>query len=153
MNHNNITDNVARFVHQLDLSTVSEDVLSQAKLCVTDNVGTMLGGLSTKASQIVRQIDLDKEASGKSSLFGTNTKVSIGQAVFANCISASSLDLDDGHFLGGHPGSIITPSTLAIGENYSISGKSFIEAIIVGYEVAIRAINTVSGPGSGKNTF
>ena len=59
-------------------------------------------------------------------------------AAFVNGISAHVLELDDGHRGAQiHLGSVIFPTALAIAEAYDLSGKEFLEAVIVGYEVGI----------------
>jgi 2-methylcitrate dehydratase PrpD len=76
-------------------------------------------------------------------LIGVGTKVSAPLAAWANGVLASALDIDDGCFTPtyhvGHHGAIVVPASLSLAECESSSGKSFIEAIVVGYEVGIRA--------------
>src|SRR5690606_800882 len=60
-------------------------------------------------------------------------------ASLANGVSSHSLDLDDGHRLAQlHPGACIIPAALALSEANEKSGKDFITAIVVGYQVAIQ---------------
>jgi 2-methylcitrate dehydratase PrpD len=61
-------------------------------------------------------------------------------AAFANGVLANVLDFDDGHRLTkGHPGAVIIPATLAAAQRVDASAAQWLEAVIVGYEVAIRA--------------
>jgi 2-methylcitrate dehydratase PrpD len=54
-------------------------------------------------------------------------------------MEAAYLDFDDGHREAGiHPGCIMIPTALAVGECMNTSGERILEAIILGYEVAIR---------------
>ena len=53
---------------------------------------------------------------------------------------ANVLDYDDGHRLTkGHPGAIVIPAMLALAEAVDASPTAFLEAVLVGYEVAVRA--------------
>ena len=57
---------------------------------------------------------------------------------------ASALDIDDGSTApmgrhAGHHGALVVPSSLSVAESEGSSGRSFIEAVLVGYEVGIRA--------------
>ncbi len=146
------TEEVAAFVKQLDLNDLPGEVVERAKLCVMDTVGAMLGGLNARSSSTAREVAAAIGGRGEASLFGAEIKASSVQAAFANCVAASALDMDDGHTLGGHPGSVVVPSALAVGEAQRASGKALLEAIIAGYEITIRAINVVSGPGFGTGT-
>ncbi len=53
---------------------------------------------------------------------------------------ANVLDYDDGHRLTkGHPGAIVIPAMLAMAEAVDATPTAFLEAVLVGYEVALRA--------------
>ncbi len=61
-------------------------------------------------------------------------------AAFANAALANSLDLDDGHRITkGHPGAMVVPAALAVAEARNCSCEELLLAILIGYEVAIRA--------------
>jgi 2-methylcitrate dehydratase PrpD len=59
----------------------------------------------------------------------------------ANGFAANALDIDDGYRLTkGHPGACVLPVILAAGEMVpACSGKQFLAALVVGYEIGIRA--------------
>ena len=74
----------------------------------------------------------------KSSVIGTDVKCDILSAAFVNAISAHVLELDDGHRGAQiHLGAVIFPTAFAISEAYDLTGKEFLEGVIVGYEVGI----------------
>ena len=61
-------------------------------------------------------------------------------AAFANGVLANALDFDDGHRLTkGHPGAVVIPAALAVAQLVDASEVDFLTAVVVGYEVAIRA--------------
>jgi 2-methylcitrate dehydratase PrpD len=61
-------------------------------------------------------------------------------AAFANAWAANALDVDDDAiFTRGHPGAQLIPTVLAVAEQVGADGKAVLEALVVGYEVAIRA--------------
>jgi 2-methylcitrate dehydratase PrpD len=50
------------------------------------------------------------------------------------------LDIDDGHRrASGHPGAAVIPAVLAQAEALSVSGQDALAAIVIGYEIAVRA--------------
>jgi 2-methylcitrate dehydratase PrpD len=72
------------------------------------------------------------------SVIATDLKTDILSAAFVNSVAAHVLELDDGHRGAQiHLGSIIFPTALAISEAYDLTGKEFLEGVIVGYEVGI----------------
>ena len=65
-------------------------------------------------------------------------KTDVLSAAFVNAVSAHVLELDDGHRGAQiHLGAVIFPTALAISEAYDLTGKEFLEGVIVGYEVGI----------------
>ncbi len=143
------TKGAAAFVASLNLEATPQKVVKHAKLCVMDTLGVMLGGLDTGAARIARDVVSLWPNQDGVTLFGSQKRVSPPQAAFANCISASALDMDDGHNLGGHPGAVIVPAVLAAAEATGASGKLFLEGVVTGYEIAIRAMETMVAQESG----
>ena len=129
------------FIADAVLSDFPEPVIHQAKIALMDTLGTGLAGAKSRASKIVRDMFLEfPMMPEEATLSGTGEKVSCLWAALANSVAASSLDADDGHRVAlGHPGAIIVPAAIAVGERVKVSGKRLLEAIIVGYEVGIRA--------------
>ena len=67
-------------------------------------------------------------------------RLSAPGAAWANGVLANVLDYDDGHRITkGHPGAMVIPAALATAEAVSASATAFLEAVLVGYEVALRA--------------
>jgi 2-methylcitrate dehydratase PrpD len=61
-------------------------------------------------------------------------------AAWSNGVLANVLDMDDGHRLTkGHPGAIVIPAALAVAQATGAPEEELLAAILVGYEVAIRA--------------
>jgi len=143
------TKAAASFVASLDLDSMPEEVLKHAKLCVMDTLGVMLGGIDSKAARVAREVASLWPNENGVTIFGTHSKASPFQAAFANCVASSALDMDDGHNLGGHPGGVIVPAVLAAAEAANANGKEFLEGVIAGYEIAIRAMETMVAQESG----
>ena len=67
-------------------------------------------------------------------------RLSAPGAAWANGVLANVLDYDDGHRITkGHPGAMVIPAALATAEAVGASATAFLEAVLVGYEVALRA--------------
>src|SRR5882762_5085669 len=67
-------------------------------------------------------------------------------AAFANGELAHSDESDDDYTSGGaHPGSAIVPATLALGEQFEITGTHFLRAVTLGYDIGMRAYKTLNG--------
>jgi 2-methylcitrate dehydratase PrpD len=61
-------------------------------------------------------------------------------AAWANGVLANVLDLDDGHRLTkGHPGAVVIPAALAAAQLVDATPEELVLAVLVGYEIAVRA--------------
>lgn len=61
-------------------------------------------------------------------------------AAWSNGVLANALDMDDGHRITkGHAGAIVIPAALAAAQLTNASEQRFFAAVVVGYEIAIRA--------------
>ena len=61
-------------------------------------------------------------------------------AAWCNGVLANVLDYDDGHRLTkGHPGAVVIPAALAAAQLADATAEELLLAVVVGYEIAIRA--------------
>jgi len=128
------------FIHGVRLATMPDEVVEQAKICLLDLIGACLAGCHAKGAAIL--MDLTQEQfSGEqeATIIGAGRKTSRVSATLINGFIANALDIDDGHRLcKGHPGAVIFPAILAAAEKSEASGSALLEALVIGYEVAIR---------------
>lgn len=120
-------------------------VQHQSKRALLDNLGVLVAGGITPASQITRAMVEDQmggsDSNAACTVIYTGQKVSAVGAALANGIAANGLDMDDGYNAAkGHPGAALVPVLLAATELATeTSGRDFLAALVVGYELAIRA--------------
>ncbi len=148
-----------QFIRNLKFSDLDEATIQSAKNCLLDFIGAVLGGANTNAGEIALKFAKNSTGIGQSTLWPTGEKTSLQNAAFAHGTVGSALNIDDGHRMAmGHPGGVVIPAACAIAENNKSSGKELIEAIICGYEVAIRSGDLhrnesspfAAFPGSGR---
>lgn len=134
------TGDLVSFVCRLDPTGLSDRVLRQASRCVLDLAGVAIAGTRTPMAQVSTRFAYDQFGPGQATVIGSRRPLSVVGAVWANCNSASALDLDDGHRLAmGHPGAAVIPVVLAIAETTGATGREVLAATVAGYEVAVRA--------------
>ena len=76
---------------------------------------------------------------GEATVIRAGRKLPCAAASLVNGFIVNALDIDDGYRLvKGHPGAAVFPALLAAAEQAGATGKEFLEALIIGYEVAIR---------------
>jgi 2-methylcitrate dehydratase PrpD len=132
---------VAEVVGSLTWETLPEAVRHRARLALRDTLGVMLAGRHTDAARTAARACRLDGGSGPVEVLAAGARGGRITAALANAVAASSLDFDDGHVLGGsiHPGAAIVPALLSCGAGEDLTVAHFLEALVVGYEVAIRA--------------
>lgn len=131
---------LASFVSQLDYEDLPEAVIGKAKALILDQFGCQLAGSVLPWSRKAFEYVVDNKGAGeKSTIVHYGVKTTAQDAAFANaCFGNAFLGDDTDSVCHGHLGSIVIPAALALGEGESVSGKEFIRAVVVGYEVASR---------------
>jgi 2-methylcitrate dehydratase PrpD len=112
--------------------------LSSASRCVLDAIGAGIAGFQTPAAEVVRQFCREFFSGGSASVWFSDQRLSPAGAAMANSAAVSALDVDDGSRLAcGHPGAAIVPASLALAQATGASGRRFLSAVAIGYQVAV----------------
>ncbi|MGD0265481.1 MAG: MmgE/PrpD family protein [Candidatus Methylomirabilota bacterium] len=132
------------------LSDVPPEVVFRAKLILLDTLGAMLAASNQKYSATRILADFARLLGGRpeSSLIGQRLKTSCVNAALFNGTLGYYCDIEP-HHVGGilHAPAVMVPTSLAVAEKENVSGRHFLEAIILGIEVACRvsyALNPVA---------
>jgi 2-methylcitrate dehydratase PrpD len=134
-----ITEKIAGFATETSYRRFPREVTHQAKRCFLDLLGVALGGSAQVLCRVL--IRTAKKVGGKpqATVLGHRFKTSVMNAALINGAMAHALDFDDTH-IGAiiHPSAPVIPVILAVGEWLGLSGKSAMEAFVLGYEVETR---------------
>lgn len=150
--------NISKFIsnYRYEQSTVAS--MTAVKAAFLDFFGVTYRGIEEEASNIALTT-IDGLFSGKidlnfsASVIGKNLKTDVLSAAFINGVAAHVLELDDGHRGAQlHLGSVIFPTALAISEAHDLTGREFLESVIVGYEVGI-LLGKLVNPDHRDNGF
>jgi 2-methylcitrate dehydratase PrpD len=137
------TKDIAQFVVSTRFEDLPADVVNKSKLAILDTIGVMMAGYDDLASETARKLVKEMEGIQESTVLGDKTKGSCNVVAFANAVTASTLDMDDGLFGPEghicHPECMVIPSAIATSERQKANGKRLIESCVTGFEVAIRA--------------
>ena len=135
--------NISKFISNYRYEQATVESISTVKAAFLDFFGVTYRGSDEDASKIAFNT-VEEIFSGNlklnlnASVLGKEAKTDMLSAAFLNAIAAHVLELDDGHRGAQvHLGAVIFPTALAISESHDLSGKEFLEAAIVGYEVGI----------------
>lgn len=137
----------ADFILGLDWHALPAVVQHRARLCLMDALGATLAGTLAPISRLAADYAADvwRGDAATALAYAPETglrgrRVSAPGAAFANACAANALDVDDDAvFTRGHPGAQLIPAALAVAEKVGAGGQALLEALVIGYEVAIRA--------------
>ncbi len=135
------SEHLADLLSAIYLESVPQTAVSAAKNLIVDSFGCMLGGSTLSQGQIMTDFIADMAGVGKSTVAGYKKPMVSAQAAYLNAYMANLLDFDDTYF--GHPGATIIPPSLALAEEFELSGCQFLEAVIAGYEVGLRVADAI----------
>ena len=132
-----VTDTIARFVTETDLSAVSAKTRVNATMHILDVLGVALAGVSTPPAEIALGYCKRLGFATEASIWGTHVKASVSTAAFANGLLAHALDFDDwdAFIHVGHPTSMLIGAALPLAEKIGASGKDLLKAYVLGIEV------------------
>ena len=133
------TERLADFVTGHKEGLLSSSARDTAALLVTDLIAAAAAGSGGSLAVAARAASEALYGPGDACVWLTGTSSSIAGAAMANAAAASALDIDDGHRgAAGHPGAGIIPAVLAVGQSIGASDASMLDAIALGYDVALR---------------
>ena len=133
----NITDSFVETLYTLKTRTLPEEVVREARLCLMDEVGTMVAGAAIQGDKLGRY--LDAFSGDDATVVSLGRRASLQNAALCNGISGHAYDFDDGHrFSTVHLGSVVIPPVLAAAEKEGLSMDAVIRGIVIGYEAGIR---------------
>lgn len=128
-----ISEKLAKFVEDLSYNDLPKDVIEYSKLLFLDFLGLPFKGYELDSAKVV--LKTFKDAQGNSPILPTGEKYLPQISAFINSFLAHSLDFDDTHRKSSmHPGVCVFPPLLTA----NTDGKSFLEGVVAGYEVACR---------------
>ncbi len=128
-----IAKTLAKFIHDLTYADLPEGVVELAKTRILDALSCAYAGRDLPHSQTATEM-VKNSPPGDSTVFGCEVKVAPMDAVLANSVMVHSILQEDLAF-SGHPGTMIIPVALAVGEQERATGKETLVAIVVGYEM------------------
>lgn len=134
-----VTRTLARYAVNARYEDLPKEVVEQVKICTLNILGVVFGGYKTRIGQL--HINMAKDFGGgrpQATIIGDGTKVSVPLAAYANGSLGFALDYEDMIHYILHPGYISVAAGLAIGEKVHATGKDFITAITLAYEVGSR---------------
>jgi len=109
------------------------------RISLFDWLAVSIAGQDEPVSRIVRDYVATEGGVAEATVVGTAQKLPARAAAMANGTISHALDYDDTHFAYlGHSSVAVFPASFALAQKTGASGKTFLEASLVGMEAATR---------------
>jgi 2-methylcitrate dehydratase PrpD len=149
-----VTKAIVDFITRTSLTDIPDRAITEAKRCLIDGFGVMLAGASTDGSAIVREyIKSAGSAARDASVLGHDRlSATAAHAALANGASGHAMDYDDTQLSSSpdrvfglltHPTVPVLAAALAVGERLGVSGRVFLEAFLLGFEVECKIAEAI----------
>jgi 2-methylcitrate dehydratase PrpD len=148
-----ITQELAGYCSRLKFDDLSDEVVDCAKYRFLDFISVACRGSKEAPSQTVYRF-VKEMGNGEGVVVGTSDKAPYLYSALANGTASHSIEMDDvDNESSLHPGVVVFPSALAASEMAGVSGKRFILAVVLGYEVMVRLGSALGPENSYKRGF
>ena len=128
----------------LRFDDLSPAVLHHARRRVIDTIAGALAACESTPARIARRLAPEVAKGRSARLFGSLTRTSPEMAAFANGVMLRFLDINDTHRTvdGSHPSDNLS-GVLAVAEDLGASGRDFLLALTISYEIQCRFVDSV----------
>ncbi len=140
MLHNpGVTEKLAQFVVGLRWDDLPAKVVHQAKRSTMNFFAVALTGCRNDTVETLLQTLAPFSGGRQATIVGRPERIDALSAAFLNAAGANVLDFCDTHVLTAlHPTAPVVPPLLALGELGTITGRDFLLAVVLGYEIECR---------------
>ncbi|MFI7446087.1 MmgE/PrpD family protein [Nonomuraea sp. NPDC049714] len=133
------TTALAGFASRLTFAELPPGVVDRVLWHVLDNIGAGLAGSAKPWNAVVRRYAERETAPGRCVLYGTGTTGRPEWAALANATAGHGFEIDDYALPAlAHPGCVVVPTALAIGEATGARGHAVLAAAAAGFETVVR---------------
>ena len=141
-----ISQRIAKFALSSRLSEIPDAVVEYGKLLLMDTFGVAMSCQDMDHVKAIRGALAEMGSTPRCTLWGTEEKVRLADAVLYNSALIHGADYDDTH-VGGivHPSAAVVSTALTVGEECRATGRQMMEAIVAGWEIIIRLALAAKG--------
>lgn len=141
-----VTDRLARHVVGVRYADLTPSTIAKAKHRVLDLIGCAIGGVRGEGNAALAGLARTKAGAPEASVLGFGFKAPAEEAAMVNAVVARSFDFEvmtvvaGDHEVASHHSPTTCMTALALCEQKRLGGKDFLAALIVGDDLAARAL-------------
>lgn len=138
----NLTREIADYAVSTSFEQLPAEVVERARVLIIDEIASSCFGARSLGGALAAQYVTSLGGHSQCSLLGTALKAPAPLAALANGTAGHGEEVDGAHVAGGHPGATIVAAALAIAEARGSNGKELLNAIVLGYDVGVRVLES-----------
>jgi 2-methylcitrate dehydratase PrpD len=140
----NVTRTLANYVHQARYEDLPDNVRNEGLRTLLNYVGVAVGGSGHETVHDAMKALAPFSGPKQASILGRKERFDIMNAAFINGVSSHIFDYDDTHLKTIiHPGGVVISAILALSEYHPVSGRDFVNALVLGVDTCCRIGNAV----------
>ena len=141
-----VTQKLSAYMSEARDRVLPDAVIERIKEHVLDTFAAMISGSDLPPGRIVIAFARANRGDQSTTVAGSDVLCGPIEAALANGMLAHADETDDSHAPSlSHPGCVVVPAALAVGERFGIGGMHFLRAIALGYDIGTRLTMTL-GP-------
>src|SRR3989475_428869 len=143
-----VMDKLSKYMSEAGERAVPDEVVEKTKHHILDTLAAMISGSEIRPGRAAIEFVRVYGGEEVATVVASNIVCGPIEAALANGVLAHADETDDSHGPSrSHPGVSVVPAALAAGEQFGISGKHFLRAVTLGYDVGTRVTMSMGGPG------
>lgn len=144
---------LAGFATETKPSTIPSVALERAKMSLASTVASTAMGQNIASARIIRDLDLANGGTPDATIWFVGKKLPVAAAASVNAVASDAAASDDSDLRSiAHIGTIVSTTSVALGEKLGSGGLDILAAMVVGYEIAGR-IDEALTPGRMQRGF
>src|SRR6266550_3618511 len=143
-----VMDKLSKYMSEAGERALPDEVVEKTKHHILDTLAAMISGSEIRPGRAAIEFVRVYGGEEVATVVASNIVCGPIEAALANGVLAHADETDDSHGPSrSHPGFSVVPAALAAGEQFGISGKHFLRAVTLGYDVGTRVTMSMGGPG------
>lgn len=149
---------LASYCAQFRFADLPDAAVHCARALTVDTLGCAVAGFAEEPCVKLRRMAQAAAGAGQATLLGTRQRTSLELAALVNASTARYIEANDvfarykpgtAH---GHPSDVIAP-LLAVAEHVQASGRDFLAAVVLAYEIYLRICDACHSEGFDPASF
>jgi 2-methylcitrate dehydratase PrpD len=141
-----VTAQIAEWIAKVDDADTPPVAIERVQNLVLDSIGNQFAGMAVSTGRLLSEWVKAQGGAPVCTVTAHDFKTTPAFAALVNGAASHSLENDDIATFSSHPNSPLTAATLALGEQLDATGREFVLAWLIGWEITAQTMKVCLGP-------